>query len=52
MSLYSTSINLGMFMGPWTGGLIMHYFTAKGLWIACFILGVISYFTFAQLRKL
>lgn len=52
MSLYSTSTNLGMFIGPWAGGLMMQYFTARGLWVGCIILGLISFFTFAKLRKL
>lgn len=52
MSLYSTSVNLGMFIGPWAGGLIMQHFTASGLWIFCIMLGIISILTFAQIRKI
>ncbi len=51
MSIYSTSTNLGMFLGPWIGGLVMHQFTSKGLWIACGLWGLCSILIFSFVNK-
>lgn len=51
MSMYSTCSNLGMFLGPWGGAVIMQHFGASILWISCGFWGMISVVIFSRLKK-
>jgi predicted MFS family arabinose efflux permease len=51
MSLYSVSNSISLLLGPWAGGLIMHQFSANGLWIACGIWGAIPILILAFLPR-
>jgi MFS family permease len=51
MSLFSTSANLGMLLGPWGGGLIMQQLGGQALWITCSIFGGISILIFLFLPE-
>lgn len=51
MSMYSTCSNLGMFLGPWSGAIIMQHFGAPALWVSCGFWGMISVVIFSQLKK-
>jgi MFS family permease len=49
MSIYATSINIGLLLGPWAGAMVMHHFTSIGLWIACGVWGLLSVLIFLYL---
>lgn len=49
MSVYTTSVNIGLLLGPWAGAMVMHHLTSIGLWIACGIWGLISVVIFLYL---
>lgn len=49
ISLYNTSFNMGIFLGPLLGGLVMSYTSADVLWVVCGIWGLISVVTFSLL---
>ncbi|MBS0350994.1 MAG: MFS transporter [Proteobacteria bacterium] len=49
VSIYSTSINTGLLVGPWAGAIIMHAFTGRGLWLACWLWGLVSSVIFIYL---
>lgn len=51
MSLFSTSTNLGILLGPWAGALIMQYLGGKMLWFVCGIWGIISIIVFNFLTE-
>lgn len=51
MSMYSTCSNLSMFLGPWSGAMIMQQFGSKFLWIACGLWGMISILIFTKLKE-
>jgi predicted MFS family arabinose efflux permease len=53
MSLYNTSFNIGLILGPWCGALIMQQLGAHGLWISCGLWGLLSIigFYFLPIRK-
>lgn len=51
MSMYSTSSNIGMLLGPWGGAMIMQHFGNKNLWLACGIWGMISILIFIKLKE-
>jgi MFS family permease len=51
MSILSTSINLGLLIGPWSGALLMHHLTSKSLWIACGLWGLLAAGIFQYLNK-
>lgn len=42
MSLFTTSSNIAMLFGPWTGAIVMGHFGASGLWMACGVWGLLS----------
>lgn len=49
MSVYTTSVNIGLLLGPWAGAMVMHHFTSVGLWITCGIWGLASILIFIYL---
>lgn len=51
MGLFSSSTNLGILLGPWSGALVMQQYGANGLWIACGFWGIISVVIFYFLRR-
>lgn len=53
MSLYNTSFNISLILGPWIGALIMQHLGAHGLWMACGLWGLLSIigFYFLPIRK-
>lgn len=50
MSMYSTTSNIGMLLGPWTGAIVMENIGAHGLWVACGLWGMISVIMFWWLQ--
>lgn len=51
MSLYSSSSNLGMMLGPWAGAIVMQHCGAYCLWLACGAWGLLSLGFFWQCKK-
>jgi MFS family permease len=51
MSLFSTSSNVAMLLGPWGGAIVMEYRGASGLWLACGVLGIVSMLMFHFQRE-
>jgi MFS family permease len=51
MSMFSTSANLGMLLGPWSGAMVMQQFGSRYLWVACGIWGMISVLLFRKLKE-
>lgn len=51
MSLYSTTSNIGILLGPWGGAIIMQHLGAHGLWMACGLWGMISVVMFQWLKE-
>lgn len=51
MSLFATSSNLGMLLGPWAGAIIMQHFGANRLWIVCGVWGILSLLFFFYTRE-
>ena len=51
MSLFATSTNLGMLLGPWSGAMVMHHFSPTVLWLFCGGLAILSILIFNLLRK-
>lgn len=51
MSLYTTTSNIGLLIGPWSGAIIMDYFSANGLWLTCGLWGIMSLILFYYLRE-
>ncbi len=51
MSLFGTSTNLGMLLGPWGGAMVMEHFGASGLWTACGLLGIFATIIFFYTRE-
>lgn len=51
MSLYSTTSNIGMMLGPWGGAIVMEHLGANGLWMACGVWGMISVVMFQWLQE-
>ncbi len=49
MSLFSATSNLGMFIGPWAGAMVMEHLGSSLLWIVCGIWGVMSIIVFSYL---
>jgi len=50
MSLYTTSSNLGLLLGPWAGALIMHHLSSTALWLGCGLWGFLSVIVFQFLK--
>lgn len=51
MSIFSLAGNLGNFLGPWSGLLILHHFGFSTLWLACGIFGMISVVLYSSILK-
>jgi MFS family permease len=51
MSLYNAAGNLGMFIGPWTGAIVMQHLGGATLWSLCAVMGVISIIFFSFLQQ-
>lgn len=47
MSFYSLFLNLGIFLGPWSGLLLLHQWGASSLWVACGLCGMTSVIIFS-----
>lgn len=50
MSVFTTSINVGMLLGPLGGAMLMHHFTYKGLWLGCGLWGFLSVLIFQYIH--
>lgn len=51
MSAYTTSMNLGMFLGPWGGALIMQEYGSSSLWCISGLWGLLSVLIFLKLKE-
>lgn len=51
MSLFSTSANVAMLLGPWGGAIIMQASGSYSLWLACALLGTLSMVMFYFQRQ-
>lgn len=51
MSVYSMTSNLGMWLGPWAGAVVMQHFGAHFLWLACGAWGLLSVAMFYRIRQ-
>lgn len=50
ISLFTTITNLGLFLGPWAGAVVMQHWASTGLWLTCGAWGVVSIILFYFLR--
>ena len=51
MSIFTTSLNVGLLLGPWSGAMLMHHFTSRGLWLGCALWALISIWIFQYLHQ-
>lgn len=51
MSVFSTCSNIGMFLGPWAGTIILSHLGAGNLWLLCGIVGMVSVLLFSLQKQ-